>query len=279
MKPYKINYHMHSTFSPDAKHSVAQMVRASAEAGLDEICFTDHVECNGNAAIPAGFDLWPEFDLTGYIATVNTYRIKTENTQEHIKKPIVKIGIELGQATQNKGRAEQVLAAYEWDFVLGSLHNLKDSYDFYYLGQQGVDMRPLMRDYFEQLYELAVYNRFSVLSHLYYPIKYIAWQGLDFDMAAYGAEISDIFRVLIQNGKGIEVNTSALRSPYSDTVPSLEWIKLYRRLGGQIITVGSDCHHASAVYLGIEQALDYLRYAGFTAVTIFEKQQPIFKDI
>lgn len=267
---YKINYHTHTVFSPDASSTPEQMLEAACNCGLDEICFTDHFECNGNDAIPEGFDPWPEFETDRYFKTIEALKKESDIT--------VKTGIELGQATQNKAAAEKILT-YPWDLVLGSLHNLRGRYDFYYLGLQGVDMRPLMKDYFEQLYELAVYGRFSVLSHLYYPVKYIYRQGQAFDMRRYGAEIEDILRVVIENGKGIEINTSALNSPYENTVPCLADIKRYRQLGGEIITVGSDCHHADAVGNGVDTAYAFLRQAGFTAVTVFERRKPIFKDI
>ena len=41
---YLADYHTHSRISPDARHPMTEMARAAAEAGLDEICFTDHVE-------------------------------------------------------------------------------------------------------------------------------------------------------------------------------------------------------------------------------------------
>ena len=41
---YLADYHTHSRISPDARHSMTEMAAAAAEAGLDEICFTDHVE-------------------------------------------------------------------------------------------------------------------------------------------------------------------------------------------------------------------------------------------
>lgn len=267
---YKINYHVHSVFSPDAAHTPRQMLDAAKIRGLDEICFTDHFECNGNSAIPLGFEPWPEFETERYFQTVESMKRDSDI--------VVKTGIELGQATQNKEAAERILQ-YPWDFVLGSLHNLYGEYDFYYLGLQNVDMRLLMRDYFEQLYELAVYGRFSVLSHLYYPVKYIYRQGKSFDLDAYGAEIEDILRVVIENGKGIEINTSALNSPYENTVPCFKDICRYRQMGGEIITVGSDCHNADSIAGGLDTAYSFLREAGFTAVTVFERQKPVFKDI
>ena len=41
---YLADYHTHTKFSPDAHDPMTDMARAAIRAGLDEICFTDHVE-------------------------------------------------------------------------------------------------------------------------------------------------------------------------------------------------------------------------------------------
>ena len=41
---YLADCHMHSRISPDGRDSMTALAEAAAAAGLDEICFTDHVE-------------------------------------------------------------------------------------------------------------------------------------------------------------------------------------------------------------------------------------------
>ena len=41
---YLADDHTHTRFSPDAHSSMTAMAQAAMAAGLDEICFTDHVE-------------------------------------------------------------------------------------------------------------------------------------------------------------------------------------------------------------------------------------------
>ena len=81
---------------------------------------------------------------------------------------------------------------------------------------------------------------------------------------------------VIEKGKGIEINTSGLRQKFGDTFPSFEYIKLYRELGGEIITIGSDAH--SMNYLGYKFKIipDYLMDAGFDYYTIFKQRKPEF---
>ena len=41
---YLADYHTHTQFSPDAHDPMTVMAQAALDAGMDEICFTDHVE-------------------------------------------------------------------------------------------------------------------------------------------------------------------------------------------------------------------------------------------
>ena len=54
--------------------------------------------------------------------------------------------------------------------------------------------------------------------------------------------ITEILKTVIQDGKGIEINTSSRRYGLKDSTPSRDILKLYKELGGKIITIGSDSH-------------------------------------
>jgi len=38
------DYHVHTTFSPDAQSPMEEVVISAIEKGLTEICFTDHID-------------------------------------------------------------------------------------------------------------------------------------------------------------------------------------------------------------------------------------------
>ena len=40
---YLADYHTHTQFSPDAHDLMTVMAQAALDAGMDEICFTDHM--------------------------------------------------------------------------------------------------------------------------------------------------------------------------------------------------------------------------------------------
>ena len=49
--------------------------------------------------------------------------------------------------------------------------------------------------------------------------------------------ITEILKTVIADGKGIEVNTSSHRYGLSDMTPSRDILKLYKELGGTILTI------------------------------------------
>ena len=268
---FKADSHIHTTFSPDGRQTPEQLIQTAIAAGLTEITVTEHCECNDNAALPPEETPWPDLDVKAYTETYE----KLKETS-----PIkINIGIEIGQATQGREYAEKMLSSYEWDFVLGSLHNVRNEYDFCYIDYAGKDLKKLFSEYFDQLYETVETCRFSSLSHLYYPVRYIYRQGLTLDLEQFDGQIKLILELLAKKGLGLEINTSSVSDSYGDLVPGFRYAKMFRELGGEIVTVGSDGHYAEKVGVGIDIAYKMLKEAGFTAVATFEKQVPVFHNI
>ncbi|MDY4743004.1 MAG: histidinol-phosphatase, partial [Lachnospira sp.] len=92
----------------------------------------------------------------------------------------------------------------------------------------------------------------------------------------YQDYLHDILKTLIENGKGIEINTAGLKYGLFEPNPCSGILKMYRELGGEIITIGSDAH--SMNYLGYKFNIipDYLMDAGFDYYTIFRQRKPEF---
>jgi len=48
--------------------------------------------------------------------------------------------------------------------------------------------------------------------------------------------------VLIERGIALEINFSGLRKPYGRLLPETWQIELYREMGGDLFSIGSDAH-------------------------------------
>lgn len=79
--------------------------------------------------------------------------------------------------------------------------------------------------------------------------------------------------------KALEINTSGGRIVTKDIetslFPPLEILKLFKKLGGEYVTVGSDAHNAYDVGRGIADAYDAALAAGFEYVTYYEGRVPL----
>lgn len=270
---YRIDYHTHAKFSFDSKAEILDEVLSARSKGINDTVCTEHCECNLKSATPPGVPERHIFDHEGYWA----YAKELRDTCGYD----FGIGLEVGQSTQNLERAKNILASHEWDFIIGSLHNMRDEYDFSQLNYKERDVDKTFRDYLAELYEITEINNFNVLGHIYYPLRYIKAQGIDFDYTKYEAEMADIFRLAISNGKGIEININSkgYNGSKEDWDFHLRYVKMFRELGGEIITTGSDGHTPEAVGQNIEDATEILREAGFKYVPRFRKMKPTFERI
>ena len=88
-----------------------------------------------------------------------------------------------------------------------------------------------------------------------------------------------ILKIVIEDGKGIEINTSSHRYGLKDSTPSRDILNLYKELGGKIITIGSDSHKPEHLGAYIDEAKELLKEIGFDSFCTFEKMKPSFHQL
>ena len=259
------DYHLHSRISFDSDCPPEDILFAAEKAGLREICFTDHYDFND--IFKDKRDLFP----------LSQYR----DAYEHLKSETVTIrrGVEFGLTTWNQKELDELLSQYDFDFVLGSVH-YAGGYDPYcqeywqHLGNEDGFEKYLL----QTLECVKVQDHFDVLGHLNYVCKSLynpTRKPLYY--ADYRDLCDEIMKILVQKGKGMEINTSGVDRS-GDYLPSLDFIKRFRELGGQLITVGSDAHDASRVGQHIDGALEIAKEV-FGHVCTFENRKPVFHKL
>lgn len=60
-----------------------------------------------------------------------------------------------------------------------------------------------------------------------------------------------------------------------DIEPDIEIFKMYKALGGKLVTIGSDAHDTAFLGHGMNEALSMLKGIGFDSYTVFENRKPI----
>lgn len=277
-----IDCHTHTQFSVDSEADIVQMIEKAISLGLSAYAVTDHCECNRwyGEEYYAGED-WYKFynfgrDFEQSVSAVTALKEKYPDFN-------LLCGVELGQATQDIEIAEKVISDNRLDFVIGSVHQLPETDDFCFLDYEkysSAEIKNLLERYFLEVNKLCNWGKFDILGHLTYCLRYIdSALGSDTDISPYDDIIEDSFKKLIEKGKGIEINTSGLRQNYGKTFPDLRYVKLFRELGGEIISIGSDAHTVEDLGSGIKKGVQLAFDAGFTHLCYFKQRSPVFIEI
>ncbi len=261
-----IDMHTHSALSFDGNHSCDELCECAIEKGAVGIAITDHCDIDGND----DYDALCKKQFAATADSKNKYADRLKVYQ----------GLEIGQGIYRKEHVERILKTYDYDFILGSLHNLENKEDFYFLKYDEENVYPLLEDYFTDLLKLCEWGEFDCLAHLDYPLRYMTGRdGIDVDITRFYPVIDAIFESVIKNNKAIEMNTSGLFMPLERTLPDETIIKRYKEAGGKYITVGSDAHFKNKVCLGINEGYELAVKCGFEQVTVFEKREPVLINI
>ncbi len=269
---YLADCHLHSRVSPDAGDSMTTLAEAAIAAGLDELCFTDHVE----PIVWASTDLRGPYDWSALAAEFDAAQAAAG---DRIK---LRLGIELGDACWDFAHTEKLLAdAPPLDFIIGSVHMLSKRYgglDLYYFDPKTEEEAyDGVADYLGQVKELAEWGKFDVLGHLTLPLRYLNEnRGWNLSMDRFGSEITDIFAILNRKGIGIELNTNRGNTP----LPDEKWLRLYKDMAAEpIITLGTDAHTPDFVGRAVQERQALLRECGFKRFCTFERRKPVWHDL
>lgn len=266
--------HTHSLCSDDADNTMAQMALAAAEAGLGGICFTDHADLDDINGIYNPHPWQPEEYFAAYEAALAAAGDKLR----------LWLGLELGEGNHHPARAEAI-AAQVPDFIIGSIHNLRDCPDFY-CGRAGGECpemyasaescAALLERYVGELEETARLGLFDVIGHIGYPLRYMRTLYPRLGLEPWRDRLAELFRGLAREGRGIELNCSGLRQSLGETMPCAWILSLYRDMGGEVITLGSDAHRTDHVGSGLEDGKNLLTGLGFTHYCVYNKRKAEF---
>ncbi len=278
-----IDCHTHTQFSVDSEADINKCIERAIELGLAAYAVTDHCECNrwySQEHYP-GETVYPYFDFGRDFE--NSLTAVTELKRKYSRKIDLICGVELGQATHAPDIADMAVSDPRLDFVIGSMHQLPKTEDFCFLDYSQyteAEIYDLCRRYFEEIYKLCQWGKFDVLGHLTYLLRYMkCGYGIEPDISRFDDIIAESFRLLAQNGKGIEINTSGIRQNFGGTFPGLKYAKLFRDLGGEVISVGSDSHTPEDIGSGVREGAEIAYEAGFRYYAVFRKRKPGFIKI
>lgn len=256
-----VDLHMHSRFSFDAQPDTVQdIAEASIVRGLSTIVISDHKDYFWNHP-PM------ELDIRGVQEEIDAARAAYGDRLEILK------GIELGEPNASPA-AMDLLDAYSFDTVIGSLHAMPNDIDFYDMDYDQLDQEQLLRDYLEEARKMAEFGGFDVFAHLDYPLRVMKRENNRPSFENYMEWVTPVLRAIIDRELAFEINAAGLFSWMGHVGPEDFVLEEYRRLGGVMISIGSDSHAAASVGRGIEQCIAHAKKHGFHEVVVFRDRRP-----
>ncbi len=280
------DYHVHTEFSDDSVYPMEDVVKDAIAMELDELCFTDHVdygikndwddgtEIKYRSGIPGEPENEPIMNVN-YPVYYETYK---RLQKEYGDKISLKLGMEFGMQAHTIEKYEKLFARYPFDFIILSVHQVEDKEFWTQDFQRGRTQKEYNERYYEELlYLVQNYHHYSVLGHMDLIVRYDK-EGI-YPFEKLKPILTEILKIVIADGKGIEVNTSSHRYGLKDLTPSRDILRLYRELGGRIITIGSDSHKKEHLGAYIEETKQELKSLGYKEYCTFDKMKPIYHEL
>ena len=241
---------------------------AAASRGIEEVGVAEHIHRFVQALdvwTHPWYRHWAHDDLDSYCEFVR------EETD-------LRLGIEADFIPGREDQLANLIDAREWDFVVGSIHFLRDDavdlhdepdwaeWDVW----RSSDPERVWERYFDTLGEAARSGLFDVLAH---PDLVKMWgQGAPlpdgdlrrfYERAMEGISESDV---------AIEVSTAGLRKPVGEIYPARAFLELCLE-AGRPVALSSDAHVPEQLGHEYERAVELLTDAGVAEIAVFEGRE------
>lgn len=250
-----------------------EMILQGIALGLDTMCFTEHMDFD--------FPDCPDLPGSAFLLNTDSYLYDLiQYKEKYADKIRILFGVELGLQTEVLRKNAVYAKSFDFDFIIGSAHVCRGMDPYYPAFFEGRTDEEAYREYFECILEnIRKFSNFDILGHLDYVVRYGANMDRDYSYEKYKDILDKILGILIDKGKGLEINTGGLKKGMRDLHPCMGVLKRYRELGGEIITIGSDSHDAHHIAEYFDRAGDVLQECGFKYYTVFEKRVAEFKKL
>lgn len=264
-----VDCHIHSQFSPDSEINLEKLIKIAIQKKLSGIIITDHFEYN-----------FPNKNYNFDLDYINREKVisKLKKNNNNLK---ILSGVEFGLQKKYLDQLKEKINNFNnFDFILLSLHAI-DGQDialpkFF----KNKTINQIWEKYLSEiLYLIKNFNNYDSIAHIGYIKRYSNQNSFDFFNSKEILILEEIFKHVIKNNKGIEINTSGYRYNLNNPIPDYNTLKLYKDLGGQILTIGSDSHKYEHTANFFDITKKELKKIGFNHLTYFENRKPIFYKI
>jgi histidinol-phosphatase (PHP family) len=219
----KVDSHLHSTYSCDAKSTVDEMCLFAIELGLEVICFTEHMDLN------------PVDDGLNYFRYEEYARTIHQSQEKYSGKLEILMGVEFSEPHEYPGEFEQLMKK-DFDFVLAGFHYLGDKFMGNKALLENLTVEQVYENYYREVLKTVQFGGFDCLAHIDFPKRYLGGNSEPDGL------LEEILQQMIKSKIALEINSSSIRRGYPELHPSDAILDLYIKSGGRRVTTGSDSH-------------------------------------
>ena len=264
------DYHVHlrpdePDTGPDEYFTEANVERylaAAREAAIEELGVSEHVHRFRRA-----LDVWEHpFWLQSAQDDLDAYA-------EFVRATPLRLGIEMDYVAGREGRIANLLDSYDFDYVIGSVHFVRDKavdYDVWDIWESVGDPDRVWELYFATLAEAVRSGLFDILAH---PDLVKVWGDRrprpDRDPRFH---YEPAVEAIAESGIAVEVSTAGLRKPAGEIYPAPAFAEMCVDAGAAF-SLSSDAHVPEHVGFAYEEALAAMTRWGVEEVVVFEGRE------
>ncbi len=266
------DYHLH--LRPDEAETtferyfttanVERYREAATAAGIEELGVSEHVYRFRQALDLWSHPLWLENandDLDAYC--------------EFVRSADLRLGVECDFVPGAEERTEELLAARDFDFVVGSVHFVGEGdaavdHDGFDVWEGEACPEEIWTRYFEAFGRCARSGLFDILAH---PDLVKVWgNGRPLPEGDLRRFYEPAVEAILAGGAAVELSTAGLRKPVGELYPARQFAELVVEAGVPF-ALSSDAHLPEQVGFAYDRAVDFLESLGVGEICVFEQRR------
>ncbi len=254
MKIY--DQHLHTFLSSDSKESFENYLQKTLELGLTHFVSTEHLDFS---CISLGKDDMPDLELQKRLC---------DQLQQKYPLHILR-GIELGYKFSRLKDIEHVVANYDFDVIIMSVHEAEDANcacgTFLYDKTPDEAYAAYLDIYLHMMEHCSCYD---IVGHIDFLLRYMPPVTIE----KHETQLRKLYARCIEKSKCLEFNTRFLYR-HEDKHYLTYLFSLYYECGGRKVCLGSDAHTVHDYLGAFDEARQLLKTVGFTHISTFQKRQ------
>ena len=265
------DYHVH--LRPDEGDATAERFFTAANAeryrlvaterGIAELGVAEHVYRFTAALDVWDHPFWRRYALDDLDAYCGFVREETD----------LRLGIEADFVPGREDRMANLLDGRDWDYVVGSVHFLRDlslDTEEYSVWSAGESAERVWRRYFETVAEAARSGLYDVIAHAdLVKVWGRSAPRPEGDLRRYYEPAVEAFA---DAGVAVELSTAGWRKPVGEQYPALAFLEMVVEAGCPI-ALSSDAHVPDQLGYEYERAAELLDSVGVREIAVFERRE------